>query len=65
MMQLPAIGPTQHHLASVLGKRLAVGPDLGVTPEIVANLVEVVKSGSEHLARIVAPRLWMSARPAM
>ena len=48
MMQLPAIGPTQGHLASVLSKHLAVGPDFRVSPEIAANLVEVVEIGSEE-----------------
>ena len=42
MMQLPAIGPAQRHLAGVLGKHLPAGPDLGVSPEIAADLIEVV-----------------------
>ena len=61
MMQLPAIGPAQGHLASVLGKHLAVGPDLGVSPEITANLAEVVEVGSENLTHIATPCLRMGA----
>src|SRR5271167_1072024 len=61
MMQLPAIGPTQGHFASVFSKHFAIGPNFGVSPEIAANLVEVVEVGSENLTRIVTPGLRMSA----
>src|SRR6516164_4368192 len=61
MMQLPAIGPTQGHLASILSKHLAVGPDFRVSPEIAANLVEVVEVGSENLTHIATPGLGMRA----
>ena len=61
MMQLPAIGPTQHHLASVLVKRLAAGPYFGVSPEIPTNLVEVVKIGSQNLTHITTPGRRMGA----
>src|SRR4051794_17259497 len=57
MMQLPSIRPAEGHLASVLIKHLAVGTDLGVSPEITANLVEMVEIGSENLTHIAAPSL--------
>jgi hypothetical protein len=61
MIKLPAIGPAERHLARVLREHLAVGPDFGVVPEIVANLVEVIETGSENLTRIAAPGLRMRA----
>ena len=61
MMQLPAIGPAQRHLAGVLGKHLPAGPNLSVSPEIAANLIEVVEIGSQNLTPVAAPGLRMDA----
>jgi len=61
MMELPAIGPAQDHLPTVLSEHLAVRPDFGVAPEITANLVKVVEVGSENLTHIPAPGLGMRA----
>src|ERR1700730_17009709 len=60
-MQLPAISPAQRHLASVISKHLAIGPNFDISPEIPANLVEVVEIGSENLSQVRAPRLRMRA----
>ena len=61
MMQLPAIGPAQGHLASMLSKHLAVGSDFSVSPEITANLAEVVEIGSKNLTHIATPGFRMGA----
>ena len=57
MVQFPTIGPAEGHLASVLINHLPIGTDLGVSPEITANLVEMVEIGSENLTHIAAPGL--------
>lgn len=61
MMQLPAIGPAQGHLASIVSKDFAIGSDFGIPPEITTNLIEVVKIGAEKLTHIATPGLGMSA----
>src|ERR1700745_3340979 len=61
MMQLPAIRPAEGHLASVLSKHLSVGSDFGISPEITANLVEMIETGLEDLPYITAPGLRMTA----
>ena len=62
MMQFPAVGPAQGHLASVFAKNLAIAPYFRVAPEITANLIDVVEVGSENLTHIVEPSFRMGSR---
>jgi hypothetical protein len=39
VVQLPVIGLAKGHLASMFSEDLAVGPDFGVAPEIMTDLV--------------------------
>jgi hypothetical protein len=55
MMQFPAIGPAEGHLASVFAEYRAIGPYFGIAPEITANLIDVVEIGSEDFTHIVEP----------
>src|SRR5262245_40238548 len=61
MIELPAIGPAQRHSAGLLAKRLTIGSDLAVAPEIAANLVEVIEIGMENLAEGAAPGIGTGA----